>query len=147
MSNHSAAVISLIVAMFFGGLPLAVASEVIVYKSATCGCCNNWIAHMKQNGFTVKAVNVADPVSYKTRYGVPLNLASCHTALVEGYVIEGHVPAADIKRLLKQRPKVSGLIVPGMPDGSPGMEQGNPPVPYDVLTFDNRGKVMVYSRH
>ena len=147
MIKHYSAVISVVVAMYIGGLPLAVAGEVTVYKSATCGCCSNWIAHMKRNGFTVKSVNVADPVSYKTKYGVPLNLASCHTALVEGYVIEGHVPAADIKRLLKERPKVSGLIVPGMPDGSPGMEQGNPPVPYDVLTFDNNGKVMVYSRH
>ena len=71
MSNHSAAVISLIVAMFIGGLPHAVASEVTVYKSATCGCCNNWIAHMKQNGFTVKAVNVADPVSYKKNMVCP----------------------------------------------------------------------------
>jgi hypothetical protein len=147
MIKHYSAVISVVVAMYIGGPPLAVAGEATVYKSATCGCCNNWIAHMKRNGFTVKSVNVADPVSYKTKYGVPLNLASCHTALVEGYVIEGHVPAADIKRLLKERPKVSGLIVPGMPDGSPGMEQGNPPVPYDVLTFDNNGKVMVYSRH
>lgn len=147
MIKHYRAVISVVVAMYIGGLPLAVASEVTVYKNASCGCCNNWITHMKQNGFTVKSVNVVDPVSYKTKYGVPLNLASCHTALVEGYVIEGHVPAADIKRLLKERPKVSGVIVPGMPDGSPGMEQGNPPVPYDVLTFDNNGKVMVYSRH
>lgn len=147
MIKHYTAFISVVVAMFIGGLPLAVANEVTVYKSASCGCCNNWIAHMKQNGFTLKSVNVTDPVSYKRKYGVPLNLASCHTALVEGYVIEGHVPAADIKQLLRERPKVSGLIVPGMPDGSPGMEQGNPPVPYDVLTFDNNGRVMVYSRH
>jgi hypothetical protein len=125
----------------------AFAMEVTVYKSPTCGCCNKWIEHMQANGFTVKAQNVADIMPYKSANGVPLALGSCHTAKVDGYVIEGHVPAADIKRLLKERPKVLGLAVPGMPVGSPGMEQGAHKERYDVLTFDNAGNTSVYARH
>ena len=106
-----------------------------------------WIEHMQANGFTVKAQNVADIMPYKSANGVPLALGSCHTAKVDGYVIEGHVPAADIKRLLKERPKVLGLAVPGMPVGSPGMEQGAHKERYDVLTFDNAGNTSVYARH
>ena len=102
----------------------AVATEIEVYKSATCGCCKEWVKHLQANGFSVKAHDVADITAQKTANGVPAKLASCHTAKVDGYVIEGHVPASDIKRLLKERPAVSGLAVPGMPVGSPGMEQG-----------------------
>ena len=125
----------------------ALAAEITVYKSSTCGCCDKWIEHLQANGFTVKAQNVADIMPYKSANGVPPALASCHTAKVDGYVIEGHVPAADIKRLLKERPKVLGLSVPGMPIGSPGMEQGAHKERYDVLTFDNAGKTSVYARH
>ena len=125
----------------------ALAAEVTVYKSPTCDCCNKWVEHLQANGFTVKAHNVADIMPYKNANGVPLALGSCHTAKVDGYVIEGHVPAADIKRLLKERPKVLGLSVPGMPIGSPGMEQGSHKERYDVLTFDNAGKTSVYARH
>jgi hypothetical protein len=98
------------------------ATEVLVYKSPTCSCCNKWIAYLEDNGFRVKTENVADPSQIKAYHGVTPRLASCHTALVEGYVVEGHVPAGDIRRLLAERPKVKGLAVPGMPAGAPGME-------------------------
>jgi len=125
----------------------AFATEVTVYKSPTCGCCKQWVKHLQTNGFSVIAHDVADIMPYKAANGVPAALGSCHTAKVDGYVIEGHVPASDIKRLLKERPAVRGLAVPGMPAGSPGMEQGAHKDRYDVLTFDAQGKTAVYSRH
>ena len=125
----------------------ALASEVTVYKSPTCGCCTKWVDHMQANGFRVKAIDTEDVVKHKLANGVPYELGSCHTAMVGGYVIEGHVPASDIKRLLKERPPVRGLAVPGMPIGSPGMEQGAHKQRYDVLTFDKQGKTAVYARH
>jgi len=120
--------------------------SVTVYKSPTCGCCGKWVDHLRAHGFEVTARDVADVDAYKHKYGVPPNLASCHTALVQGYVIEGHVPADVVHRLLAERPKVSGLSVPGMPIGSPGMEQGNRRDPYDVIAFDSTGRVTVYAR-
>lgn len=123
------------------------ATEVVVYKSPTCGCCKEWVKHMQANGFSVTAHDVANSMPYKTANGVPLTLASCHTAKVGGYVVEGHVPANDIKRLLNDRPPVIGLAVPGMPNGSPGMEQGGHKDRYDVLTFDKQGNTTVYARH
>ena len=123
------------------------ATEITVYKSATCGCCKEWVKHLQANGFSVKAQDVSDLMSYKTANGVPAKLGSCHTATVNGYVIEGHVPANDIKRLLKERPAVSGLAVPGMPVGSPGMEQGGQKDRYDVLTFNKQGGTSVYARY
>jgi hypothetical protein len=137
----------LVTALCAGLAAPAFATEVTVYKSPTCGCCKQWVSHMQANGFTVKAHDVADIVHYKTANGVPTMLGSCHTAIVNGYVIEGHVPASDIKRLLKERPPVRGLAVPGMPNGSPGMEQGGHPDHYNVLTFDAQGHTTVYSRH
>lgn len=126
----------------------AVASEpqtVQVYKSPDCGCCNGWIDHLRENGFTVTATNVKDVTPIKAENGVPRGLASCHTAIVGGYVVEGHVPAEDIRRLLSEKPAVSGLAVPGMPIGSPGME-GPKPERYEVLTFGSEG-VSTFSRH
>ena len=123
------------------------ATEITVYKSPTCGCCKEWVKHLQANGFSVKAHDVADITAQKTANGVPAKLASCHTAKVDGYVIEGHVPASDIKRLLKERPAVSGLAVPGMPVGSPGMEQGEHKDRYEVLTFDKQGKTGVFARY
>jgi hypothetical protein len=125
----------------------AFATEVTVYKSPTCGCCKEWVKHMQANGFTVTTRDVADIVYYKTANGVPLTLGSCHTAKVDGYVIEGHVPANDIKRLLKERPAVKGLSAPGMPNGAPGMVQAGPRDHYDVISFDSRGNTAVYARH
>jgi len=125
----------------------AYADETItVYKSPTCGCCTKWIDHLKTNGFKVKAINTNDMYSVKEKAGVQYGLGSCHTALVDGYVIEGHVPASDIKRLLEQRPSVIGLTVPGMPMGSPGME-GPRKDSYSVLTFDQSGNTTEFSRH
>jgi len=93
-----------------------------VYKTASCGCCGAWVKHMKENGFTVRAHDVANPSDYREKFGIPKQFGSCHTAKVGGYAIEGHVPAVDVKRLLAAKPKVRGLAVPAMPLGSPGME-------------------------
>ena len=119
--------------------------QVQVYKSPTCGCCNKWIEHLESNGFSVHATDVPDLAPIKAENGVPRRLASCHTAIVDGYLVEGHVPAIDVHRLLRERPKVSGLAVPGMPIGSPGMEGPNPER-YQVLSFGPEG-VSVFSTH
>jgi hypothetical protein len=135
-------------ALLAGALPnvqAQLAQRVTVYKSPACGCCGDWVKHMQANGFSIDVREVTDVMPVKRRYGVPDNLMSCHTAVVGGYAIEGHVPAADVKRLLRERPKVKGLAVPGMVPGSPGMEQGAPQ-PYATLAFDARG-YRVYERH
>lgn len=116
-----------------------------IYMSPGCGCCEGWQAHMRASGFRLEEHKLADVVSMKRKLGVPEALYSCHTAIVGGYVIEGHVPAADIKRLLRERAPVRGLAVPGMVAGSPGMEQGAPQR-YATLAFDERGS-RVYERH
>ena len=118
-----------------------------VYKSPTCGCCNKWIDHLKANGFAVRSHDTADVVQHKQRLGIPPGYDSCHTAQVGGYVIEGHVPARDIKRLLKEKPQARGLTVPGMPIGSPGMEQGSHKDLYEVILLDKQGTPRVYSRY
>ena len=105
-----------------------------------------WVAHLEQNGFTVRATDVPSLTPVKRQAGIPRGLASCHTALVDGYIVEGHVPASDIKRLLAERPDVRGIAVPGMPIGSPGMEGPNPQ-PYDVLAFDEDGAVSHFASH
>lgn len=117
-----------------------------VYKSEWCGCCEAWIDHLKANGFAVKAQNVGDTGEYRKKFGIPNDLGSCHTGLVQGYGIEGHVPAADIKRLLVERPKAKGLAVPSMPLGSPGME-GPRKDPYDVLLVKANGSYSVYQHY
>jgi uncharacterized membrane protein len=121
--------------------------EIIVWHSPSCGCCGDWVSHLEQHGFPVRKHVQHDVALIKHRLGLPGNLASCHTAMVDGYVIEGHVPAADIERLLQERPFVRGLSVPGMPVGSPGMEMGDRVDPYDVLSFDEDGKTEVFSRY
>ena len=111
-----------------------------VHKDPYCGCCNDWIDHVHAAGFTVEAIDTPDMTAVKTRLGVPQTLASCHTALIDGYVIEGHVPAATIHQLLTTRPAATGLAVPGMPIGSPGMEvPGQPAETYDVILFAPTG--------
>ncbi|MBW2426094.1 MAG: DUF411 domain-containing protein [Deltaproteobacteria bacterium] len=119
-----------------------------VYKTPTCGCCVKWIDHLREAGFVVEATNLSDLSALKLEKGVPRRLASCHTAMIEGYVIEGHVPATDIVRLLRERPKVVGLAVPGMPLGSPGMEHPDPSrhEPYEVLAFGSDG-IRRFSAH
>ncbi len=122
--------------------------SVVVYKSPTCGCCSKWIEHMKANGFDVKSTDMDDVGTVKKQYGVPVDSQSCHTALVEGYVLEGHVPATAVKKMLKDKPKVVGLAVPGMPVGSPGMEVPSGQVePYNVVSFDKAGKTAVFEKH
>jgi hypothetical protein len=125
------------------------APPIDVWKSATCKCCGNWVKHLEANGFAV-AVNGATPsalAALKRQAGIPDKLASCHTAKIDGYVIEGHVPAPDIKRLVAERPDAIGLTVPGMPIGSPGMEQGAEFEPYDVMLIKKDGTTEVYARH
>jgi hypothetical protein len=131
------------------GVPLlsraASAPQVQVYKNEGCGCCEGWITHLQKNGFVVSATNVPDTSVYRKKLGMPQELGSCHTAVVQGYAVEGHVPAAEIKRLLAEKPRAVGLAVPSMPPGSPGME-GPQPMPYDVILVGRDGKRSVY-RH
>jgi hypothetical protein len=125
----------------------AQATPLVVYKDPDCGCCEKWVAHMKANGFAPTVTNTRDVASIKRQHHVPDALASCHTALVGGYVIEGHVPAADVKRLLAQKSKgVVGLTIPGMPSSAPGMDM-TPFKPYTVLSFDAQGKTTVFAEH
>lgn len=129
--------------------PLAYAPlpEVTVYKSPTCGCCTEWIRHLERAGFTVAARDVDDLAPIKRQHGVPQALESCHTAIVAGYVVEGHVPADVIQRMLQERPQVAGIAVPGMPAGSPGMDYPDVrPQPYDVMAFRAEGGWSVYER-
>ncbi|HJR60647.1 MAG TPA: DUF411 domain-containing protein [Vicinamibacterales bacterium] len=136
------------ISVVFGQAQRGASPSVDVFKSATCGCCSKWVDHMRQAGFTVHVTDLQEPElqKIKDRYGVPVPARSCHTARVGGYTIEGHAPAAEVTRLLKEKPKVLGLAVPGMPLGSPGMEvSGMKPHPYDVLTFDKQGATKVYS--
>jgi hypothetical protein len=119
-----------------------------VYKSPTCGCCSKWVDHVRAAGFTVKVTDLSDDAlaSLKEKHGVPRTAQSCHTALIGGYVIEGHVPVTEVQRLLKERPAVAGIAVGGMPIGSPGMEvAGQRPQTYNVVTFDKQGALKVYS--
>lgn len=123
-------------------------SEIVMYKSPACECCTGWAEHLRQSGFTVIEKKQEDMDAIKAKYGVPEGLASCHTAIVDGYVIEGHVPAADVTRLLKERPKVTGLTAPGMPMQSPGMQAKRlQPKNYNVLAFDKNGKSHVFTRY
>jgi hypothetical protein len=124
------------------------APEIVMYKSPSCECCTGWAEHLRQAGFTVTVNKHEDMDAIKAKYGVPENLASCHTAIVDGYVIEGHVPAADVVRLLKERPEVTGLTAPGMPMQSPGMQaEGLQPENYSVLSFDKNGSSRVFTRY
>ncbi len=116
----------------------------VVHKTPTCGCCAKWIEHVKAAGFEVKVHDHQNLSQIKLTNGVDRQLQSCHTALVDGYVIEGHVPADQIIRLVTEKPEVKGLAVPGMPIGSPGMEQGPRVQAYDVLAFDGKGNAAVY---
>lgn len=125
----------------------AAGEEVLVYKSPTCGCCNAWVDHLRENGFKVVTRDTDNLPVLKARLGVTRDVASCHTAVVDGYVVEGHVPAEVIRRLLAERPQVTGVAAPGMPVGSPGMEvPGQPAEPYDVVTFDAQGRTALYER-
>jgi hypothetical protein len=124
-------------------LPLA-----LVHKSPTCGCCIAWVDHLRQAGFRVEVRNEDNLNPLKERLGVPYGKGSCHTAEIGGYIVEGHVPASDIKRLLKDKPDARGLVLPGMPIGSPGMEVAGAPVrPYTVELVRRDGTTIPYSTH
>jgi len=131
----------------FSVLAVAARAEnptISVIKSKTCGCCSMWLEHLKANGFTVKAEDVDDLYERKDKLKIPSALQSCHTGIVDGYVIEGHVPAEDITRLLKEKPKALGLAVPGMPTGAPGMEMGGKKDAYNVILFTEDGKTSLW---
>ena len=116
-----------------------------VYKTPQCGCCKEWVEHLEQNGFKVETMDMPDLASVKTKYGVKQEMQACHTAVVGDYVVEGHVPADVIMKMVKEKPEIAGIAVPGMPMGSPGMEGGSKEA-YDVLTFDRAGKTTVYAK-
>jgi hypothetical protein len=141
-----------VVGLVFGAAVVVAAQQakplVEVYKDPSCGCCAKWVEHLQATGFTVKTTNRSDLAALKAKHGVPQTVQSCHMALVNGYVVEGHVPAEDVKRLLKERPAIVGIAVPGMPIGSPGMEvAGMKAQPFDVLAFDKRGQTRVFASH
>ena len=120
---------------------------VTVYKTPTCGCCSLWVDHLEANGFPVEVQDVESLTAIKQQYGIPAQLQSCHTAVVDGYIVEGHVPAEDVKRLLAEQPEAAGLAVPGMPIGSPGMEvPGREPDRYAVYFVDD-GEATVFAEH
>lgn len=139
---------SLVVALsLFAGFSLAQAAErVDVFKSRYCGCCEKWVEHMRKAGFDVVTKDVNDVPAARKLAGMPERFGSCHTAKVDGYVVEGHVPATDVERLLKEKPKAVGLAAPGMPQGSPGMET-NHPHPYDTLLVQADGSYKVFAKH
>jgi hypothetical protein len=137
---------ALAVAGIAGRAGAAVLPEMLVYKSPTCGCCNDWVKHLRTNGFTVKTVEVTDFGPIRTRFGVPDRFAACHTAVIDGYVVEGHVPASAVKRLLAEKPSAVGIGVPGMPNGAPGME-GPKPEPFSAVVFDERGRSKVFESY
>jgi hypothetical protein len=129
--------------------PAAAGPKVTVYKTSSCGCCKLWVDHLKASGFDVQAMDVssADVRSVSKAAGLPDDGVSCHTAKVGNYVVEGHVPASDIQRMLKEKPAIAGIAAPGMPMGSPGMEQGGAKEAYDVVAFTKDGKMTVYAKH
>jgi len=146
MRNH-VLVLALITAFGAGLSSVATAGEMVdVYKNPNCDCCGKWIDHLKDAGFEVRAHNVMDVPATRKRLGMPDRLGSCHTAKVAGYVVEGHVPAGEIQRLLKEKPKALGIAVPSMPPGSPGMESSKP-VPYNTLLVQAGGETSIFAKH
>ena len=120
--------------------------EVNVYKSPSCGCCEKWVEHMRANGFSVITHDTENVAAHKARLGAPLAMGSCHTAEVNGYLIEGHVPAGDVKRLLAEKPHARGLLSPGMPASAPGMDDTRK-IPYEIFLVSNEGGTTSYAKH
>jgi hypothetical protein len=119
-----------------------------VFKTPTCGCCQNWVEHLRKSGFNVRTTDLNDLSEIKKSRGVPEQVQSCHTAVVGGYVVEGHVPASDIQRMLTEKPAIAGIAVGGMPTGSPGMDfPGVKAQPYNVMSFDKNGATRVFAKH
>ncbi len=145
---------ALLAAIALGLLPVnpvsagdGIVKDIVVYKNPECGCCTKWVRYLETQGYNVTIESTRDVYEVKKRLGVPEKLAACHTAVIDGYVIEGHITHRDIKRLLLFRPDVTGIAVPGMPIGTPGMEQGNIKQPYKVMTFDAQGNTEVFVEH
>jgi hypothetical protein len=136
----------LLISLLGASAAMAQATAVEVFKSPYCGCCGKWVEHLQQNGFKVNAHDVEDVPAVRQKLGMPDRLGSCHTAKIGGYVVEGHVPATDIQRLLKEKPKALGLSVPSMPPGSPGMESSKP-IPYQTLLVQSDGSTRVFAQH
>lgn len=126
---------------------IAALPAITVYKSPTCQCCGEWVSYLRDKGFEVETSDVEDMQRIKGQFNVPRELSSCHTGVIGGYVVEGHVPAEEIQRLLQEKPEVAGITVPGMPVGSPGMERGSQRDPYNVLTFTQQGAANIYARY
>lgn len=142
--NRRAVLGAVVASLMAPRITWAAVPSITVHKDPNCGCCGGWIDHLRANGFSATAIDTTTLDSVKARLGVPDELASCHTAEIEGYIIEGHVPARAITKLLAERPKVHGLAVPGMPAGSPGM--GGEPEAYDVIAFGD-GATRVFGRY
>ncbi|MCC5638269.1 DUF411 domain-containing protein [Nostoc sp. CHAB 5844] len=122
--------------------------EIIVYRSPSCSCCGAWLEHIQKHGFKIKEdIKTDEMEAIKQKYNLPPELASCHTAIIDGYVMEGHVPADDIKRFLKHKPQLAGLAVPEMPIGTPGMEMGNTKQPFSVIAFNKKSEFKVFNRY
>ena len=121
--------------------------DIVVYRSPTCGCCSKWLAHLKTHGFNVHDNVLEDMQHIKDKYGINNSLASCHTAIIDGYIVEGHVPANDIKAMLLKKPEIKGLAVPGMVVGTPGMEMGDKKTPFNVVAFDKDGQITLYKAY
>ena len=129
--------------------PVSSRTPIVVYKTATCGCCGMWVEHMRQNGFQpeVHDVTASQVRAVSKAAGLADEGTSCHTAKVGNYIVEGHVPAADVHRMLKEKPAIAGIAAPGMPIGSPGMEMGGRTEKYDVVSFTKDGKTKVFATH
>lgn len=138
---------SLLLALLAGSVSFSAlaAERMTVYKSQYCGCCKTWIKHMEENGFEVKVVETEQLEPIKQQYGITPQLASCHTGVVNGYVVEGHVPAADVQKLLKEKPAIRSLTIPGMPQSAPGMDI--PGQPYQVLSISHEGATKTWSSY
>ena len=141
-SSLLATVLALVVVL---AVQKTMAADIVVYKSPTCGCCGKWVQHMEEAGFSVEVENMSDVAPIKRKLGVPARMQSCHTAKVADYLVEGHVPADLVRRMLDEKPDIKGLAVPGMPMGSPGME-GPRKDPFNVIAVGKDGGYSVYAR-
>ena len=130
-----------------GDAVLSANPTITVYRSPSCGCCGKWIDHLREHGFQVDEQVTEDMDTIKQQYGIPEEMASCHTAIANGYAIEGHVPAADVQRLLTEQPAVAGIAVPGMPMGSPGMDMGETQEAFTVFSFDEAGTATAFQEY
>ena len=124
----------------------AVKPKMVTYRSPSCGCCGKWIDAARAAGFDVAVVHSEDMHAIKAKHGIPDALASCHTSLIGGYVVEGHVPFAPVRRLLEEKPKIRGIAVAGMPMGTPGMEHGDHKQPFNVMAFDAAGRIRLFAK-